>query len=305
MEYFRSLSDYAKEHFGKKLYKLALQGGMTCPNRDGTLGYGGCIFCSERGSGDFAAPKAQKVSLQIDRAIELLGKKASGVGFIAYFQDHTNTYASPEYLRSLFLEAVRDERIDVLSVATRPDCLPDAVLRVLEEVGKIKPLWVELGLQTIHESTAKYIRRGYPLPVFDKAVEDLKAIGSQVIVHQIIGLPGETPAMIEETARYIGRSGADGIKLQLLHVLSDSDLANEYRAGRVKPLSLNEYCELLARCIRALPPEMTVHRITGDGDKRTLVAPLWSADKKRTLQYIYDYFEENRVRQGQSFFGDN
>lgn len=268
---------------------------MTCPNRDGTVGTRGCIFCSEKGSGEFAAHGS--ISEQIDAAIRLLGKKGEGCKYIAYFQSFTNTYGDIDFLRSRFEAAAEDERIVLLSIATRPDCLGKDVLEMLASLASKKPLWVELGLQTVHESTAKYIRRGYELEVYEKAVSDLHEIGAEVITHQIIGLPGETAEMAVETARYIGRH-SDGIKLQLLHILKDSDLYLEYQNGNVPVLSLEEYTEILKRCIRALPEKTVVHRITGDGDKRTLVAPLWSADKKRVLNYIKAAFERDNTVQG-------
>ncbi len=295
-ERYNSVNAYLKKRFGTKVYKLSLTASVTCPNRDGTVGTRGCIFCSEKGSGEFAASKGS-VKEQIDSAIELLGEKGKGCKYIAYFQSFTNTYGDIEYLKSRFEEAARDERIVLVSIATRPDCLGKEVLAMLSELIKIKPLWVELGLQSIHKSTADYIRRGYELDVYEKAVTDLHEIGAEVITHQIIGLPGETAEMIVETARYIG-AHSDGIKLQLLHILKDSDLYNEYETGKVPVLSLEEYTALLIRCIRVLPKNIVVHRITGDGDKRTLAAPLWSADKKRVLNHINRAFERVGLVQG-------
>lgn len=295
-ERYNSVNSYLKKCFGTKVYKLSLTASVTCPNRDGTVGERGCIFCSAKGSGEFAASKGS-VREQIDRAIEILGDKGKGCKYIAYFQSFTNTYGNIEYLKSRFEEAVNDERIVLLSIATRPDCLGSDVLEMLSELAKKKTLWVELGLQSVHDATAKYIRRGYELEVYEKAVKDIHKIGAKVITHQIIGLPGESEEMIVETARYIGKH-SDGIKLQLLHILKDSDLYGEYLDGKVPVLSLEEYTHILEKCIRVLPKSTVVHRITGDGDKRTLIAPLWSADKKRVLNYINHAFERDGLMQG-------
>ncbi len=296
---YRSLNDELREKFGGKVYKLALEGGFSCPNRDGTLGTGGCIFCLG-GSGDFAEKPSGSIFEQIEKAkARVAGKNPSGK-YIAYFQSYTNTYAPAEYLERIFSEAISHPDIVALSVGTRPDCLPEDVIEVLARLNKTKPVWVELGLQTIHQKTAEYIRRGYPLPVFDFAVERLKKAGIYVVVHMIIGLPGETPEMIFETAEYIGKSGADGIKLQLLHVLSGTDLAKDYEAGKFRTLELDEYISILEGCIRRLPRSMTIHRLTGDGNKRHLIAPLWSGDKKRVLNAINSAFENDKLIQGES-----
>ncbi len=283
---YTGLNEYLKKEYGCKVYKLSLSAVNTCPNRDGTIGFGGCIFCGEDGSGSFASPIELSVTDQIERAKAKIREKTNADKFIAYFQSFTNTYAPIEYLEKVFFEAISHPEVVILSIATRPDCLPVEVLKLLEKLNKIKPVWVELGLQTIHEETAEYIRRGYPLSVYNEAVSNLKKIGVKIITHMIIGLPCETKEMITETARYIGKSGADGIKLQLLHMLKDTDLEKDYLMGKFQCLTLEEYTEILKQCLQALPPEIVVHRITGDGDKRKLVAPLWSADKKRVLNYI-------------------
>ncbi len=280
------LNDYLKSEYGCKVYKLALSAVNTCPNRDGTKGSLGCIFCGDEGAGSFAEPKAQSVTAQIENAKLRIRSKTDADRFIAYFQSFTNTYAPIDYLERVFYEAISHPQVVVLSIATRPDCLPPKVLTLLERLNEIKPVWVELGLQTIHEETAQYIRRGYPLAVYDSAVRSLKQIGVTVVAHMIIGLPHETPEMIVKTADYIGQSGADGIKLQLLHVLRGTDLEREYLDGKFECLSLEEYTETLKKCLAVLPEKMVVHRITGDGDKKRLVAPLWSGDKKRVLNYI-------------------
>ena len=294
---YRSLNAALQEQFGCKVYKIALSGGMTCPNRDGTCGTRGCIFCD--GSGTFA--EAGDIPTQLSRAKARVAKKVKGGKFIAYFQSFTNTYAPVSYLRRIFTQALSDEDVVALSVGTRPDCLPEDVVSLLRELASVKPVWVELGLQTIHEKTAEYIRRGYALPVFDDAVRRLKLAGLTVIVHMILGLPGETPEMMFETAEYIGRSGADGIKLQLLHILRGTDLADEYARGNVPVLSLPEYISLLAGCIKRLPKTMVIHRLTGDGAKKDLIAPLWSADKWRVLNAISEAFAEKNIEQGSAF----
>ena len=282
MEYY-ALNQYLQDTFGEKVYKIALDGGFTCPNRDGTLGTRGCIFCSGAGSGDFAQCRALSITEQLARGKERLAGKYHGAKYIAYFQAFTNTYAPKERLRALYEEAMSDAQVAVLSIATRPDCLSDEVTALLKELNRRKPVWVELGLQTIHEKTADYIRRGYVLAVYDEAVRKLKEADIQVIVHVILGLPYETKDEMMETVSYVGKSGADGIKLQLLHVLEGTDLEREYLQGKFRTLELEEYARLVADCIAILPPGMVIHRMTGDGAKAKLIAPVWSADKKRVL----------------------
>ena len=286
MEYY-SFSQYVKDTFGDKVYKIALDGGFTCPNRDGSLGTRGCIFCSGKGSGDFAqSPVRDKQGMpdifaQIEAGKKRVEAKNKSGKYIAYFQSFTNTYGDVSYMREVFGQAMAHPDIVAVSIGTRPDCLPPEVLDLLAELNKRKPVWVELGLQTIHPETARYIRRGYDLPVFEEAVKNLKAMGINVIVHCILGLPGETKDMMKETVSYIGKSGADGIKLQLLHVLKGTDLAEDYVQGRVPVMEMEEYVKLVADCIALLPKNMVIHRMTGDGDKKILMAPLWSGDKKR------------------------
>lgn len=277
-----------------------MDGGFTCPNRDGTLGSRGCSFCLG-GSGSFAEEKCSSVTEQIERAKRRVEKKNPSGRYIAYFQSYTGTYAPAERLNALFGEAIAHPDIAAVSVGTRPDCLPPEVIELLARLNKIKPVWVELGLQTIHEKTAERIRRGYPLSVFDDAVKRCKASGLYTVVHMIIGLPGETPEMAAQTAAYIGKSGADGIKLQLLHVLRGTDLADEYAAGLFDVMSMEEYIAALEECVRQLPPQITIHRLTGDGDKKYLVAPLWSADKKRVLNEVNAAFRRDNVIQGEHY----
>ena len=301
MEHYTALSPYLKRRFGCKVYKLSLSAGCTCPNRDGTLGACGCIFCS--GSGEFAASGSASIPEQLEQAKYILGKKAQGAKFIAYFQDFTNTYGTVSRLEPLFLAAMEPDDVVALSIATRPDCLPEDILRMLARLRAQKPVFVELGLQTVHQASARYIRRGYPLSVFDDAVQKLHALEIEVIAHQILGLPGETAEMIVETTRHLGQLPVDGVKLHLLHVLRGTDLAAEYEAGRVKPLELDTYIDILEQCLAVLPPDVVIHRLTGDGAKRDLIAPLWSADKKRVLSAIQKRFEQDGVMQGSALRG--
>ncbi len=281
-----TLNQYLHDTFGQKLYKIALDGGFTCPNRDGTIDTRGCIFCSGAGSGEFAGDCTMRITQQIEKGKDRVAGKIKDGRYIAYFQAFTNTHAPVEKLRPIYMEAINHRDIAVLSVATRPDCLPDEVLDLLCECNQIKPVWVELGLQTIHPATAAYIRRGYPLSVYGDAVSRLKARGMEVVVHVMLGLPGESRQDMLDTVSDVAGSGADGIKLQLLHVIRGTDLEKDYLEGKFETLTFESYVELVADCIALLPENMVIHRMTGDGDKRTLVAPLWSADKKRVLNAI-------------------
>ncbi|MGN0470439.1 MAG: TIGR01212 family radical SAM protein [Acutalibacteraceae bacterium] len=298
---YYSLDFYLKETFGEKLYKLSLDGGMTCPNRDGRISYGGCIFCSEGGSGDFAAPCEMNIDKQIEYAKSLVRKKFDGNRYIAYFQSYTNTYAPVEYLRKLFLPIIKREDIAVLSIATRPDCLGDDILELIAELARIKPVWVELGLQTIHQKTADFINRGYNLECYDTAVRNLKKAGASVITHIIIGLPYETKEQIMQTAAYVGQSGADGIKLQLLHVLKNTKLEEIYNSGVFHTLREEEYVSLVADIIGILPENIVIHRLTGDGDKKILISPLWSCYKRRVLNLINHRLKEKNIIQGNGY----
>ncbi|MBR1477004.1 MAG: TIGR01212 family radical SAM protein [Lachnospiraceae bacterium] len=281
-----TLNQYLQSTFGCKVYKIALNGGFTCPNRDGTLGSRGCIFCSEGGSGEFAESPKLSITEQIENGKKRVLNKVKDGKYIAYFQAYTGTYAPIEKLRKLYTEAVKHPDIVVLSIGTRPDCLPKEVLSLLEELNRIKPVWVELGLQTIHEKTAEYIRRGYPLTVYDNAVNALRERKIDVITHVILGLPGESREDMLETVRYVCDSGAAGIKLQLLHILKGTDLEKEYFAGRVRVMTEYEYISLIGECVRLIPDNIIIHRLTGDGDKRLLVAPLWSGNKKHVLNRL-------------------
>ena len=301
MEHYTALSPYLKRRFGCKVYKLSLSAGCTCPNRDGTLGTRGCIFCS--GSGEFAASGSASIPEQLEQAKYILGKKAQGAKFIAYFQDFTNTYGAVSRLEPLFLAAMEPDDVVALSIATRPDCLPEDILRMLARLRAKKPVFVELGLQTIHDNTAQYIRRSYPLSVFDDAVQKLHVLEIEVIAHQILGLPGETAEMMAETTRHLGSVHVDGVKLHLLHILRGTDLAREYADGRIQMLELDAYIDILEQCLAVLPPDVVIHRLTGDGAKRDLSAPLWSADKKRVLSAIQKRFEQDGVMQGSALRG--
>ena len=296
MHYY-SLNEYLKDTFGEKVYKISLNGGMTCPNRDGTLGSRGCIFCSRGGSGEFAANAILDIKSQIEQAKQRIKAKTDCRKFIAYFQPFTNTYASVDYLEKICTQAIEGDEIAALSIATRPDCLGDDVLELLDRLNKIKPVWVELGLQSIHKQTADYIRRGYELDVYDIAVRNLHNIGINVITHIILGLPNESKEMMIDTVKYVGER-TDGVKLQLLHILKDTDLLDDYNAGKFKALSLEEYIDILCDCIEVLPKNVVIHRITGDGDKKLLVAPMWSADKKKVLNTINKIFSQRNITQG-------
>ena len=292
MEYL-SFNKYLKDKFGQKVYKISLDGGFTCPNRDGKAGTRGCIFCSKGGSGDFAESREMSITEQIENGKKRVEKKIKSGKYIAYFQAFTNTYAPVEILRQKYEEAINHPDIVALSIATRPDCLGDDVLRLLDEMNKIKTVFVELGLQTIHQKSAKYIRRGYDLSIYDKAVRDLKKIGVNVVVHVILGLPNESENDMLETVKYVCESGANGIKLQLLHVIDGTDLAKDYEKGLFKTLEFDEYVNLIVKCVKIIPKDIVIHRLTGDGAKKDLIAPLWSADKKRVLNAINKALRES------------
>ena len=285
----KTLNSYLKSRYGKKIYKVSIDAGFTCPNRDGTLDTRGCIFCSAGGSGDFAEDSKLSITEQIEKGKKRIASKLpdGDYGLIAYFQAFTNTYAPIEKLEKVFMEAASHPEVEIISIATRPDCLGEDVLNLLRRINEIKPVWVELGLQTIHEKTAEYIRRGYPLGVYDEAVRNLKACGIETIVHVILGLPYETREEMLETVRYVGESGVEGIKLQLLHVLENTDLADDYRAGKFECLSLDEYASLVKDALDVLPENIIIHRMTGDGDKKILIAPKWSEDKKNVLNTLH------------------
>lgn len=301
---YHSLDYMLKERFGEKVYKLTLNGGMSCPNRDGTLGTGGCIFCSAGGSGDFAGDPAQSIDRQIAQQKELICKKRPVNTFIAYFQAYTNTYAPVEYLRALFTQALSHPEVAALSIGTRPDCLGEDVLDLLSQLNRIKPVWVELGLQTIHPATARYIRRGYPLSCFEEAVKNLHARDLDIIVHTILGLPGETTEQMLQTISFLNHQPIQGIKMQLLHVLKGTDLADDYLAGKFSVLSQEAYVDLVISCLEHLSPDIVVHRITGDGPRDLLIAPLWSSAKRTVLNEIHHQMKERNTWQGKYYKED-
>ena len=307
MNYYYSLNDYLKNTYGEKIYKIAIDAGLTCPNRDGKIDTRGCIFCSAGGSGDFAVSKRDfpTVSKQIEAGISLFSGKNVGNRFIAYFQAYTNTYGPLEYLENIFSEALSHPLVAGISIATRPDCLGNEVLSLLgtlKEKYSNKFIWVELGLQTIHEDTALYIRRGYSLTVFEKALSDLKSLDISVIVHVILGLPGENRERILQTINYLAKQNIFGIKLQLLHILKGTDLAKDYEKELFSVYTKEEYIDLVIDCIEHLPKDVVLHRVTGDGPKNLLIAPLWSGNKKDVLNSLHHRFKERGAYQGRCFY---
>lgn len=301
---YYSLDAYCKNRYGSKVYKIALDAGLTCPNRDGTLGYRGCIFCSAGGSGDFAVKPKNSVAEQLQIGQSMFGKKKTGNLFIAYFQAYTNTYGDINYLAEIYEEALKQPQIAGISIATRPDCLPPEVLDLLVSLKQkypTKDIWVELGLQTIHNTTAAYIRRGYPLDVFDTAVAALNERNIPIVVHVILGLPGETADMVLETIHYLNKLPIFGIKLQLLHVLKDTDLAEDYLAGKFETLSKDDYMSLLIDCLKNLSPDIVIHRLTGDGPKDLLIAPTWSLYKRDFFNTLHRHLKQTGEYQGQNY----
>ena len=296
-----SLDYTLKQQFGKKVYRIALDGGMTCPNRDGSLDSRGCIFCSAGGSGDFAGNRKDSITLQIENGIRQIQEKRPCQDFIAYFQAFTNTYAPVEYLKEIYMEALSHPQVRALSIGTRPDCLSEEILNLLEECNKIKPVWIELGLQTIHESTAKYIRRGYNLSCFERALTNLRSRNIDVIVHVILGLPEESKSEMLETVSYLSHKDIKGIKLQLLHILEGTDLATDYAKHPFWLFSQDEYCDFICDCIAILPPSISIHRLTGDGPKKDLIAPLWSSNKRTILNQIHRRLKQRNIWQGKSY----
>lgn len=298
---YHSLDYMLRQMFGEKIYKVTLNGGMTCPNRDGKIGERGCIFCSAGGSGDFAASASLSITEQIRQQIQMLSAKRPIHKYIAYFQAYTNTYAPVEYLERIFTEAIQNPDICAISIGTRPDCLEEPVIQLLSRLNQIKPVWVELGLQTIHEHTARYIRRGYPLSCFDQTMQSLHQAGLDVIVHTILGLPGETSRDVLDTMKYLNACQIQGIKLQLLHVLSGTDLAADYQAGKFSVLDREEYIDLVIRCLEHLDPSIVIHRVTGDGPKDLLIAPLWASRKREVLNLLHHQMKEQGSYQGKAF----
>lgn len=295
---YHSLDYMLRSRFGEKVYKVTLNGGMSCPNRDGTLGTGGCIFCSVGGSGDFAGDASLSITEQIDAQIRLLSSKRPIEKYIAYFQAYTNTYGPVDYLEKIFTEAIQHPQVCGLSIGTRPDCLGPEVLRLLGRLNQRKPIWVELGLQTIHESTARYIRRGYPLSCFEEAVRNLRSLDLEIIVHTILGLPGETRAHILATMEYLNHMDIQGVKLQLLHVLQGTDLAADYEKGLFQVYSREAYLDTVIACLEHLSPDIVIHRITGDGPKELLIAPMWASRKREVLNLLHHEMKKRNSYQG-------
>ena len=298
---YHSLDYELKKRFGEKVYRLALNGGMTCPNRDGTVGHGGCIFCSGGGSGEFASDPALSIREQIESGKERLSHKRPVNAYIAYFQAFTNTYAPVDYLRTIFTEAIAHPQVVLLSIATRPDCLQPEIVELLAQLNQIKPVWVELGLQTMHEDTARDIRRGYPLSVFEDAVNRLRAAGLEVIVHTILGLPGEDQERMFETLHYLNDQDIQGIKLQLLHILKGTDLAVRYEEDPFHVFTMEEYVKLIPACVEILRPDLVIHRLTGDGPTDLLIEPRWSLAKRTVLNNIHREFRLQDTWQGKKY----
>ncbi|MFI3207836.1 MAG: TIGR01212 family radical SAM protein [Eubacteriales bacterium] len=299
---YYTLDHYIKETYKEKLYKISLNGNMTCPNRDGTISFGGCIFCSEGGSGDFAGSSMDTITMQLEKGKDLLKSKTSATSYIAYFQAFTNTYGSLEYLHKIFYEAIADPSVKILSIATRPDCLSDEILDLLTQLNSIKPVWIELGLQTASDSSADFIRRGYPLSVFEHAVNELNKRHISIIVHTIMGLPSEEKRGIIHTIRYLNTLPIQGIKLQLLHVLEHTDLALHYKEHPFWIPTLPEFLELLGECICELRPDIVIHRITGDGPKDILIEPKWTGSKHYVLNSIAKFLKEEDIWQGKNYY---
>lgn len=298
---YHSLDYELKKRFGEKIYRLALNGGMSCPNRDGHIGYGGCIFCSGGGSGEFAASPALPIRQQIETGKQMLSGKRPVRKYIAYFQAFTNTYGPVAYLRSIFTEALNCPEVVLLSIATRPDCLQPEIIELLSDLNRIKPVWVELGLQTMHEDTAAFIRRGYPLSVFEDAVKRLRFAGIEVITHVILGLPGEDKGRMLDTVRYLNTQDIQGIKLQLLHILKGTDLAVLYEQEPFPVFSMEEYVQMILSCVEILRPDIVIHRLTGDGPKDLLIAPAWSSAKRQVLNTIHQSFRLQDTWQGKFY----
>lgn len=295
--YINSLNNYFREKYKTKVYKVSISGNMGCPNREKKTNLGGCIFCSRGGSGDFIVNPQNTVTNQIDEGIEFIKKKNKSGKYMAYFQSYTNTYEKPEYLKKIFTEAIMHEEVVGISIATRPDCIDEEKAKLLGELNKVKDVYVELGLQTINEKTANYIRRGYKLEVFNEAVKLLKKYNLNIVIHLIIGLPNETKKDVIDAVKYLNNLPIDGIKLQLLHVLKDTDLADEYYNNKFELLTLEEYKNILFEAIKNLRKDIVIHRITGDGPKKLLIGPLWSGDKKKVLNYInMKMIEENLIQ---------
>lgn len=302
MTHYNSLNEYCRNEFGHKLYKLSLDGGMTCPNRDGSIGTKGCVFCSEDGAGEFAEKQCSDIFQQIENAKKRVAHKNKGGKYIAYFQSYTNTYAPVSYLEYIFTETIKHPDIEVLSVATRPDCVSTDVIKLLTELNKIKPVWLELGFQTANEKSAEYIRRGYRNDVFADTVKRLNSAGIKTVAHVILGLPDETDKDMESSVRFACSCGIWGIKLHLLHILRGTDIAKDYEKGLFRCMTKDEYLSAICKMLQIIPPHIVIHRLTGDGDKKKLIAPMWSANKKDVLNTLNSMLKTKNIIQGSLFY---
>lgn len=298
---YHSLNYFLRDKFGEKVFKISLDGGFSCPNRDGKISSGGCLFCSERGSGDFAGNREVSIAKQFEDIKEMMAQKWKNGKYIAYFQAYTNTYAPIEELRKKYEEALNQEDVVAIAIATRPDCLEEDVLDLLEEINKRVYLWIELGLQTCNDETAKIINRGYKLEVFESAMKKLRERNIDVVVHDILGLPGETKEDMLKTIDYIAHSGAKGIKLHLLHLMKHTPMVKLYETGKLEFLSQEDYIELIIKGITLLPKDMVVHRLTGDAPRNLLIGPMWSLKKWEVLNSIDKSLEDNDLWQGKNF----
>ena len=298
---YYSLNYFLREKFGEKVFKISLDGGFSCPNRDGKISKGGCVFCSERGSGDYAGDRHLSISDQFDDIKEMMAKKWKSGKYIAYFQAYTNTYAPVDELRRKYEEALNKEGVVAIAIATRPDCLGEDVLDLLDEINKKVYLWIELGLQTSNDETAKRINRGYKLEVFEEAMKKLKERNIDVVVHDILGLPGETKEDILNSVNYIAHSGAKGIKLHLLHLMKDTPMVSLYEKGKIEFLSEEDYIDLIVKAVSMLPEDMVVHRLTGDAPRALLIGPMWSLKKWEILNAIDKKLEDEDIWQGKEF----
>ena len=298
---FYSLNQYCRDVFGEKVYRLSLDAGFTCPNRDGTLSHSGCLYCSEGGSGDFASDSSLSIHEQISTAKERITAKSNCTKFIAYFQAYTNTYGPVSRLRQIFTEAINQADIVALSIATRSDCLDDEIIDLLCELTQQKPFWIDLGLQSIHKVSLDRMNTHTSVEQFDDAVQKLHKCNISVIAHLILGLPGETKEMMLQSVDHVAHSNISGVKLQLLHILKNTPLADIYSREPFKTFELEEYCDFVIDCIERLPSDMVIHRMTGDGPRALLLAPLWSTDKKRVLNTINKKFKERNTWQGRMY----
>lgn len=298
---YHSLNYYLRNKFGEKVYKISLDGGFTCPNRDGRVGRGGCTFCSASGSGDYAGSRALSINKQFEDRKEMMEKKWKDGKYIAYFQAYTNTYAPVDILRKKYEEALKQKGVVALSIATRPDCIDDEIADLLEEISKKTYLWVELGLQTINDNTAKNFNRGYDLKIFDESLKKLKDRNIEVVVHTIFGLPGESKEDMLKTVDYVAHSGVQGIKFHLLHLMEGTKMVEQYKSGELKLMTQEDYIDTICKAVTIIPEEMVVHRLTGDAPRELLIGPMWSLKKWEVLNAIDKALEDNDLWQGKNY----